>query len=177
MSLVNTDTAERLDVQFNPEGLKSKLAAVFTEPEVLGASAQEQQFKNAKNFTIDFDLRFDALVSRSWPATRIEDAKRFLWALAQPRAGDRVGTIDPPKVLFVWPKLYTIVGRINEPAFDELRFARTGPCTLLIAHLQVKQVLTARRTSERVRGYGMNGADGDNGTGADSKQWRSWQGG
>lgn len=160
MSIVDTDEAERLDVQFNPEKLSSKLEAAFNELDVLGASSQEQQFKYGKNFVIDFELRFDALVSREWNATKLEKAKRFLWSCATPRAGDGVGTIDPPKILFVWPRLYTVVGRINGPAFEEQRFAKTGECTLMVAKIQIKEVLSARRTSEQVRRAGMVGGGG-----------------
>lgn len=157
MSLVDTDAAEWLDVQFNPERLQTKLEAVFNDLVTLGAAGEEPQFKNSKGFTIDFELRFDALVSREWNAQKIEKAKNFLWSCATPREGDGVGTIDPPKILFVWPRLYTVVGRISSPSCEEQRFARTGECTLMVAKIQIREVLSARRTSERVRQAGIVG--------------------
>lgn len=151
MSLTNTRTAELLRVQFNPERLTEKLEAVFNELEVQGNSHQELQFKHAKNLTTDFELRFDGLISREWDADRLEEARRFLLSLAQPSRGDRIGTVDPPPVIFVWPRLYAIVARIYTPSFDHVRFASTGAPTLSIAKIQLKQVLSVRRTSEDLR--------------------------
>jgi hypothetical protein len=151
MSLTNTRTTELLRVQFNPERLSEKIEAVFNELEIQGHSHQVLQFKHSKNLTVDFELRFDALVQREWDADRIEEARRFLMSLAQPSRGDRVGTVDPPPVLFVWPRLYAIVARIYAPSFEHVRFAATGAPTLTIARVAIKQVLDARRTSEDLR--------------------------
>jgi len=157
MSLTNTDTAETLVVQHNPERLGAKLEPMFSEPEVLGSSGQEQQFQLLKNAVIDIELRFDALVERQWTADKITDALNFIMSLAAPRGGDSVQDIDPPYTLFVWPRLYTVVGRVWAPAWEDQRFARTGARTLTVVKFQIKQITRVRRTSEDFRRRGLNG--------------------
>lgn len=156
MSLTNTDTGETLVVQFNPEKISAKLEPVFAELDVLGASGQDQQFRLLKNAQIDLELRFDALVQREWDADKITSAINFILALATPRSGDSVQDIDPPYVLFVWPRLYTLVGRIWQPSVEDLRFARTGARTLSVVKFQIRKIYTARRTSAEVRQKGLN---------------------
>jgi hypothetical protein len=158
MSLTNTRTVEMLRVQFNPEHLSEKIEAIFKDLEVLGESGQPMLFRFSRNIAVELELRFDALIDRQWDAARLEQARRFLLSLALPSRGDRLGTVDPPPVLFVWPKMYSLVGRISTPTIDHVRFARTGPSTLMIAKLAFKEILEARRTSEDMRQYGTLGA-------------------
>lgn len=156
MTLTNTRTVETLRVQFNPERLSEKIEAVFTELEILGNSHQLLQFKHAKNIIVGFDLRFDALVQREWNAAKLLDARKFIFSLAQPSRGDKVGTVDPPEVIFTWPKLYSITARIHTPSFEHTRFARSGAPTLSVCRIDLKEVLDIRRTSEDMRQDGTS---------------------
>jgi len=156
MSLTNTDTAETLVVQFNPEKLSGKLEPIFAALEVLGASGQEEQFRYLKNASIDIELRFDALIDRTWNAAKLQDSMNFILSLAAPRQGDTVQDIDPPYTLFVWPRLYAIVGRVKAPTWEDLRFAMNGACTLRTVRFQLSQITNARRTSTDFRRRGLN---------------------
>lgn len=155
MSLTNTDTAETLVVQFNPEKVREKLDPVFKELEVMGAAGTVDQYQLTKSLQIEFDLHFDCLVDREWTAAKLDDARRFILSLGYPSAGESVGQSAPPPVLFVWPKLYSIVSRVRAPQFEFTRFASTGAPTLATSKFDLRQIISIRRTSEQVRTQGM----------------------
>lgn len=155
MTFTDLVTLETWTAQFRPEQLTAKLDPVYSELEILGGSATVDQFRHTKSLSIEIELYFDCLAQKGWTAATLDDAERFLSSLAYPVRGDTPGQGKPPNVLFVWPKVYSVVARVGPATWTKKRSASTGPFTLATAKLELRQVLSIRRTSDDVRARGF----------------------
>ena len=85
----------------------------------------------------------------------MDDWRRFLLSLCYP-SGAAGSIVDggPPRVLFVWPELFSMTVVVSGLKIRHTRFARTGGTTRYFATLTVEEIRDVRITSEDVRRQG-----------------------
>lgn len=148
MTITNVETAELIEAQFNPDELKEKLEAGYNEAEVGGHSHKPMQYKGTSNLAISFRLSLDGLsVIDNRDGAKLDNDRRFLHSLFYPMRGGG-GT---PRVLLVWPHLYSITCRVQTLEGEFTRFAKDGHPTLYSANLTIKEALVRKIFSEDVR--------------------------
>jgi hypothetical protein len=151
-TLGNVETGETLSFQFNPDELKEELGVEFAKLMPLGYSHKPLQFKGVDNRTITFELILDAM-SVNGGVSGINTARRFLLSLCYPtKAAGDVASGGPPRVVFTWPGLGTLTGRITKVGFTFKRFNKSLKPTLTIAQVAIEASSERRIYSEDVRG-------------------------
>jgi hypothetical protein len=120
---------------------------------VPGMSHQPLQFINTGNLTFPLDLYARAFSFQDRVA--IEDFRRFLHSLCYPK-GD-AGTIDdktPPRVLMVWPHVWSITCVVTSLKIVATSFAIDGRISRYMATVSLEEIRDGRLTSEDVRRHG-----------------------
>lgn len=110
MSIANLKTGDVLEAQFNPTEVQESLSVNYNELSVLGLSHQPTQYQSTGNQSFDFELAFFAFDARGNRLDDIAYARRFLQSLCYSSrgAGDVLGGA-PPRALFLWPALASLV--------------------------------------------------------------------
>ncbi len=151
MQLVNLDTDEAFEVQFNPADLRESVSVNYTRHAVPGLSHQPLQYTGTGNRQIPGVVFWcDAVLEAERPTDGgIIDFRRFLMALTVPGEGKT----RPPRVLFVWPGVLTVEAVVVS---IEFAYARIGPEAVQAysATVTFEEVLDVRRVSEQWRGFG-----------------------
>ena len=152
MTLTKLRTGRTLEAQFNPPELEASMGAVYQELEVLGWSGKPIQFKHSSNLEMEVSLMFDRLTSGGGGGggAQHESNINFLWSLPLPMRGDSVSSGGPSDVLFVWPKLYSVVCRVTKVSRKDTRFAFDGRSTLATVNLTLTRFSEIRILSEDV---------------------------
>lgn len=164
----NADTLSWLSAQYNPETVTEQLEAVYKAIEVQGLSHEPLQYDHTRNLTLSFSLNFDGLTGRLvmfsdgplQQVTSIEDgtperARRFLHSLFYPRQGaSNVAGGAPPKTLFVWPGLFSLLGRMTKLQINHKRFESSMKSSWFTAELGFTEARVNRLTSEDVLAFG-----------------------
>lgn len=161
VTLTDVDTNEFITAQFNPDEVKEKVSVVFSRMKVLGQGGQERHYEGTENMQIDMEFGFDALSNNGTGrldmsgAEGIEDARRFLLSLCYPRK--QPSGIDDggsANILFVWPKLYTLIAQIMSIEITHKQFASSGASVLFAAKITFEVTFNKQLTREDVRTYG-----------------------
>lgn len=148
LSITNLETGEPIEAQFNPDELKEKIEATYNEPDVVGHSHQPMQFKSTKNFALSFALVLDGLsVVDNEAGDALEEARNFMLSLCYPMRNGS-GT---PRVLIVWPRIYSLVCRCRSVEGTHKRMALDGRSTLYEMNTTWGEVLVRKLYSEDVR--------------------------
>lgn len=148
-TILNIDTGELIEAMYNPDEIKEKLEAAYTELEIAGHSHQPMQYKNTKNFALNFELALDDLSAES---KQLDDARRFLHSLFYPQRSASIGQAGTPNVLLVWPKVFAVRCRAATLEGSLKRFASgDGRLTWYVAATSWKEVLLRKLYSEDVR--------------------------
>jgi len=153
MHLVDLSTGEDLEVFFNPEQIKEKIQVVYNRLTVPGMSHQPLQYSNTANDTLDFDLYCRG--NTEGERVLIEDFRSFLMSLCYPKGN--AGTIDdgaPPRVLFVWPLVWTFTCVVGSLDFSYTQFALGGRISRYTCGVQLEEIRDVRLTSDDVRRHG-----------------------
>jgi hypothetical protein len=155
--LVNLDTQEEYEFLFNPQTLDEKLEAKYNRIEIQGLSHERLSYKNTSNNIIPIELYLSQLSqdviagvggSRPYIATA---QKKFLQSLVYPTDNQDYGFVGPPKVLFVWPRMVRMIGRITRVSFMSRSFSpRTLAATQIVATLEFEEDVELRRSMEDV---------------------------
>jgi hypothetical protein len=148
MTITNVETGELISAQFNPDELSEKLEASYNEPEIVGHSHQPLQFKSTKNLALSFTMVLDGMsLVDNENGDRLDDHRNFIHSLFYPmRSG--AGT---PRVLLVYPKIYSIVCRAKSLDGNHKRMSKTGRSTLYEMKISWSEVLVRKLYSEDVR--------------------------
>lgn len=153
MHLVDLSTGEDLEVFFNPEQLEEELQVAYARLTVPGLSHQPLQYTNTGNQGVTLDL----YARGNTPGERvlIEDFRRFLQSLCYPRGN--AGTIDdgaPPRVLFVWPLVWTWTCKVTSLRITSTQFSQDGRISRYVASVTLEEIRDVRLTSDDVRRHG-----------------------
>lgn len=162
-SIVNVVTSERFDFQFNPTSLEEARQVAYSRAETSGLSHQRMFYKNTGNREIPVEI-FMSQIAQDSDGLRgqasFEGKKRFLESLIYP-VGD-LGSPSfqgPPRILFVWPCVISIVGRVTNLKFMHRSFSpRTGATTMLVANMTIEEDRDTMLRMETVRRGGSSSA-------------------
>lgn len=143
--LVNLVTNERFKFPFNPTILEETVEARFARISVPGLSHQRLQYSGTSNKKIPLelflsqmaiDMKRNQVGQEPFVATTI---KNFLESLIYPQGGDSVQS-GTPRVLFIWPRMITMVARVMKIQFLHRQFSvNTGATTILVAKLDLEE--------------------------------------
>jgi hypothetical protein len=156
-SLVNLATQDEYEFLFNPETLEETIEADYNRTEVIGLSHKRLGYKNTGNETIPIELYLSQLMqdvlagrggSRPYVAT---EQKRWLQSLVYPVESQDFSFVGPPQVLFIWPRVVRMKGKITKVSFLHKAFSpRTLATTQLVARLQFEEDVEQRRLMDDV---------------------------
>lgn len=140
--LANLDTGDRLDLVVNPAELRERYAANYARLQSPGLSHEPMQYTGSPNAKIPLVAFFDQILieesknpsnrsvkERKTPGQRsdeppfeVEVARRFMISLVTPRRGQRLKSVSPPPVLFVWPGMIEMRVRVTDVEFGHVLF-------------------------------------------------------
>lgn len=153
MHLIDLSTAEDFEVLFNPEVIQEDLQVIYARQTVPGLSHQVLQYTHTGNEQVALDLY--AYGEGAPGRILVDDFRRFLKSLCYPRGF--AGTIDdgaPPRVLFVWPNVWTWTCVITSLRFANTQFSQEGEIIRTVASVMLEEIRDIRLTSEEVRAHG-----------------------
>lgn len=164
MTMTNMNNGMVLSPQFNPNELEETLAANYADLSVLGMSHREQQYLHTDNLKVKFNLHFDGLAVAEAQGSlgipvfgpNIGNARRYIHSLFYPpRAAQTILGGSPPKVLFHWPSLFSIVAKLRTAKIKHTHFANsTGNTGRFDAEIEIHEARRFRLCSEDVFLYG-----------------------
>jgi len=161
MTIANLLTGKSITAQFNPDEVKEKIAVIFTRLAILGQSFQPLQYQGTENLKVSFDLGFDAMAP---DGAKLMSTRAFMWSLCYPsRLASAAQTViggDTPKVLFVWPQLYSFQCKITGLSGTHKRFALAGASTSYALSVEIERVSDVRIYMEDILANGTQGSSG-----------------
>jgi len=150
VTLTNLNTNETMRAQFNPERLEEDIAATWNKLVVPGYSHQPLQFIHTGNESFDVELFWRGTSSDELEKMRQD--RRFLKSLEFPRGrAETVAGGAAPRVLFVWPRMLSIVCVVRRVRFVHEEFNRYGQARVSRATVQLEEIRDTRLTSREVR--------------------------
>jgi len=167
VSLVNLADESQFEFLVNPSTLKESIQAEYSRASALGLSHQPMQYKHTKNMRIPIRLyhseamqnRYlrplpEALGGSRTPNT-IMAKRSWLLSLLFPRSHSDFGHTDPPDVLFIWPSLYRLKGRVvgYSATHESFRNDNMRP-DRFVATLNFESQLDQVRTMQEVQNDG-----------------------
>lgn len=159
----SADLPNYLEAHFNPAELKESIRVNWKDIVIPGQSHARLHYSHTENDTFKYDLQFDALsvadgkLRGTAGITGIEFARRFLQSLCYPRGGAQsVKQGAPPRVLFFWPKLLSLVCVVAEQEWTYQQFASDGSPLRFRCSMTLREVRDIRLTSDQVLRGGSN---------------------
>lgn len=184
MHLVNLQTNERMEAQFNPDQLTLGLTANWAQINVPGMSHPILQYTNTSATSIQLTLYMDAgstnrpsrlvpgdsarnqsrdpaldslisSVTNTASADSLQNSIRFLTALAYAPESDAILKGAPPRTLLVWPNYVTLTCVLQSLNLVAERFNVEGYPVNLRAEVQLLEIRDLRITQQLVRERGF----------------------
>jgi hypothetical protein len=164
--LLNLDTNDKVDFQFNPEQLEETYKARYANMEVFGLSHQPLHFLGNENAAISLDLVFDQVVAATRRGTRdlsetdgvtdIDQVRRTLVSFLYPlRLGSGVSA-SPSPILFSWPRMAAMRMRILSVNLKHTMFEVGIPRSRrYVAKVEMAEEPLARMYADSVKNQGM----------------------
>lgn len=150
MTLTDLQSAESVEVMYNPTELKRILSTNYARKAVLGNSHQPHEFLNTNNQNLTFTLWHRA--ENPEELNKLQDAMRFIESLHYaPEAPDSITQNAPPRVLMVWPRTLSLTVRVLQTEITHMLFNRFGDTTQFTARITADEALLKRLTKEDVR--------------------------
>ncbi len=152
--LINVETTEMISCLFNPTRISEKVQVNWNRVTVPGLSHQLLQFQSTGNRqlpSVEFYLD-KTFATQPRGDIDILDFRGFLRALTVPPKGtEGVPATAPPRTLFVWPHVVSVVGVLTDLEFNYKQFAADATVLVYTATASFEEVLDARVTSEDLR--------------------------
>lgn len=153
MYLQDLKTLEILEAQFNPAKLEEVLGVDWVKLTVPGLSHQRHQYNFTRNHAVSFELIFDALAAGN--VIDMREARKFLLSVCYSKKGaQNVRDGEATRVLFVWPKLFSLTCVVTNLKISHTSFNLEGDPTYSTAALSLEEIRDARLYSEDVRNDG-----------------------
>jgi hypothetical protein len=143
VSLVNLVTNEERGVMFNPTELTEKISTTWADLQVVGLSHEIQHFINTSSCQYHFDLFYHALSGKSEDLPRIQYDRRFLKSMTHPQRSQSIVRGGPPRILFVWPNLLSLVCTLRDLEFKYTQFSSSGAPVAWNAKVQLREIRDA----------------------------------
>lgn len=186
-----------LQAQFNPTQLPERVTANYQKLSPIGLSHQIHQYTGTTNHAITIDLFFHAnhaeqmpdplysnLVPEDLPSVsnidlnnnerfgsirlqKIAAARNVLLSLVYPEAASSIVQASPPRVLFVWPNMFSMVTRVMSVDIRHERFTQDGATRQFRATVVFEESRYTRLVHNDVLLNGTKRSDGDESYGAE----------
>lgn len=150
MTIVNLNTQEELKAQFNPEEVQENIGATYAKQAVPGLSHTVKQFVHTNDTAIAFTLMWS---SHGGPAAHAyaNYARRFLQAAHFPRrVAGSIARGGPPRLLFVWPQMYSLTSVMMTCQFNYKAFNFKGAPIIFSAQVALEEIRDGFLSSEDV---------------------------
>ena len=170
LTLGKLDTGDLLEVQYNPETLKESLEPLYNRLQIVGMSHELLQYGGTKNFSVEFDLKFDAVAQGSAGGINvptigsgaaayydIDAARKFLLGMGYARrsaTSQLLSNGQPTNVIVIWPFLYTLTTKMTAYSGDLTTFAANGRLLRWTAHLKFEEIRDMRLWADDVEVQG-----------------------
>lgn len=158
-TLMNTTTQERWEAPFNPSSFELQLRVNYKRTQSPGLSHERLSYQNTGNNVIPLEffvsqINTDQTMGSDFADALLDDQK-FLQSLCYPESDIDYGYIGPPRVLFIWPNVITMIGRITQLNIMNRSF-RSSDLTPIVmaAKLNFEEDLDERILSGDVRNNG-----------------------
>jgi len=154
VSFTNVETAETHVAQLNPKGFAAAVGANYANVQPPGAGYEPVQFSGTGNPTFPVELLYVA--RSSIEAEAIDDARRFFLSLLYPRRGQSsVRQKAPPRVLYVWPEVASVVCVLRSFSTQQQRATFDGMSAEETFSLQLEECRSGQMFSEDARAQGF----------------------
>lgn len=161
-TIVNLVTDESFKFPFNPTVLEESIEASYARAAVIGLSHQRLSYVGTGNWTypielylsqMAIDLRRGEAGHAPYVATTI---KNFLASLMFPVGSEDHNYVGTPRILFIWPRTVSIVGRIvGKMSFMHRAFSsRSGAPLIMVAKFSIEEDRDTMILMDEVREYG-----------------------
>lgn len=155
MSLANVATGQTLDVQFNPTEFDESLDVNWNRLAILGLSHMPLQYLQTGNQGFSFELALRAWDKNGNQMPNIMSARNFLLSLCYPsRTSQDIKGGAPPRVLFVWPGLVSIISVISRLKAKYTLFNKQGQPVHFSYTVDIEEIRDVRLYSEDVLAQG-----------------------
>lgn len=149
LTLGNLETGETMDAQYNPDLVDDQLDAAYAHQVIPGLSHELLQYTNTKNVSLSFDIGFDILGDDTLNANNIKGfIDQFMY---QQRSASSVGTGSPPRLLIIWPNVYSMTCKLTSRKIAMRRFDLTLANDWFVFSLKLEEARVTRLFSEDVR--------------------------
>lgn len=143
------DPTVELEAQFNPTELTETGGTEWGRQQVPGLSHKVKQFSNTKDRQEKIKLRFIANAYPSDGAAKLKQARDFILSSCNVKA--LPGSIRPggaPRLLFLWPNLFSMVCIIDSYSIVSERFFNDGQLADMTIELTLEQIRDTLITSD-----------------------------
>lgn len=157
LTLTNVDTAQTVEMQFNPEEFRSQLTVNYSRKKVQGWSHEPLHYGGTGNRTFTLGLFF--IGHGVSEVGSIEQARLFLESLCYASREGARSRRSPPTVLVIWPRFLAMNTKIVSHSDIVTRFNRIGQPTGFTVELGFEEALDTKLFSEDValQGYQRGG--------------------
>lgn len=159
--LVDLNSGADVDFPMNPTKLEEVIQVNWQEQRVVGMSHPVLQFVGTGAHTfpsVEFLAdKYAMSRERNKNITEVEFLffKRFLQSLTvPPRSAKNVAGGSPPRVLFIWPEVVSMVVVVRSVSIRHERFDIQGRSIRYIAQVTFSEVRDVRMTSEQLFNQG-----------------------
>ncbi len=141
MTIMNLVTDDVLEPQFNPTELSERYAATYGELVVPGLSHKRRHFSNTENPKFGpLSLYFSCVNMGPEGLEYLNAARLALIASVHPWRSDSIERGGPPRMLFAWPQLLSLVVTVDEVSIVHQAFNRRGASVSFTASVTVTEV-------------------------------------
>lgn len=166
-SLVNMTTNEEYQFLFNPQTIEEKIEAKYNRAQIIGLSHERLSFKNTTNNVVPIELYIsqlaqDLIAQQGDSSPPIMQQKAWLQSLVYPASSQDFSFVGPPRVLFIWPRVARMIGRVTKVSFLHREFSnRTLGTIKMVARLEFEEDVEQMRLMEDVQLMGSLTVDED----------------
>lgn len=157
MYLRNRVNGEKVQPQGNPPGFSGEVKVAYNRLKIPGLSHQIKQFSNTedlKTTPIEFEYYGDTEKERD------EIDRQFAiwqsWLL--PEQADDIRNGAPPRLLLVWPNVFSLEVVITDFKFNMKEFTPEGDISWLVVTASFEEVSDERILPSLVKRVGLNRA-------------------
>lgn len=154
VSFTNIVTGETLEAQLNPKQFSASVSANYASLQPPGAGYEPLQYTGTGNPSFPVELLF--VVRSQDEVARLDEARRFFLALLYPRRGQVwIRQAAPPRVLYLWPNVASVVCVVRSFSVTQQRAFVDGSSAEEVMTLQLEETRDGQMFSEdaRVQGF------------------------
>lgn len=141
-------------MQFTPEEFEEKVTPNYARHRILGMGHEVLQYVNTSNHTLP-GIEFPFRANKAKEQQLIHKWRRFLLSLCYPsETAETVRDGTPPRVLFSWPKLFSMTCIVADLTIRHERFSVDGLTKAYTAVMTLEEIRDVRLTREQVLATG-----------------------